>query len=88
MINRLKLIVAMSFISIAVVWPTLANASSMRCGTHLITAGMRDSPGMYEVLKRCGEPTARYGDTWIYQRSSSITKKVTFSSNGQLRSIE
>lgn len=86
MTSKLKLISAAFFFSIVVTQPVLAN--SMRCGTHIITAGMRDSPGKYEVLKRCGEPKANYGNTWVYEKSSSVTHVVTFSSNGQIRSID
>ena len=86
MTSKLKLIIAAFFFSIVVAQPVLA--SSMRCGTHIITAGMRDSPGKYEVLKRCGEPKARYGNTWVYERSSSVTRAVRFGDNGQIWSIE
>jgi hypothetical protein len=72
MTSKLKLIIATFLFSIIIVEPVLAN--SMRCGTHIITAGMRDSPGMYEVMKRCGEPKARYGNTWVYEKSSSVTQ--------------
>ncbi len=85
MTNKLKLIIAAFLFSIIVIEPVLAN--SMRCGTHIITASMRDSPGMYEVLKRCGEPDARYGKTWIYEKSSSVTRVVKFTSDGQILSI-
>ena len=85
MTNKLKLIIAAFLFSIIVVEPVLAN--SMRCGTHIITASMRDSPGMYEVLKRCGEPDARYGKTWVYEKSSSVTRVVKFTSDGQILSI-
>jgi len=54
MFNKLKFISASFIVSITMIWPTLASASSMRCGTHLITASMANSPGKYEVLKRCG----------------------------------
>lgn len=83
--NMTKTIVAAILFTIAI---DSAMARSMRCGTHVITTGLRSSPGMYEVLKRCGEPKARYGNTWIYERSSSVTRVVTFSSNGQIKSIE
>ncbi len=86
MTNKLKLIIAAFILSIIIIEPALAN--SMRCGTHIITASMRDSPGMYEVLKRCGEPKARYGDTWVYEKSSSVSKVVRFTSDGQIKSIE
>ena len=86
MISKLKLIIATFLFSIIIVEPVLAN--SMRCGTHIITAGLQESPGKYEVLKRCGEPKARYGNTWIYEKSSSVTRAVRFGDNGQIWSIE
>jgi hypothetical protein len=64
-----------------------AQASSIRCGTHVLTAGMRNSPGQYEVLKRCGEPDVRLGNTWIYERGS-VSRQITFSSNGQINTID
>ncbi len=65
-----------------------AAASSMRCGTHIISSGQGNSPGQYEVLKRCGEPTFRQGDTWIYEKSSSVSRKIRFDRNGNIKSIE
>ena len=65
----------------------VAAAGSMRCGTHIISSGQGNSPGMYEVLKRCGEPTARQGNTWIYERSSSVSRQVRFDSNGVIIEI-
>jgi hypothetical protein len=64
-----------------------AAASSMRCGTHIISSGQGNSPGQYEVLKRCGEPTFRQGDTWIYERSSSVSRKIRFDRNGDILEI-
>lgn len=64
-----------------------ASASSLRCGTHIISSGQSNSPGQYEVLKRCGEPDARQGDTWIYERSSSVVKQVRFDRNGRIIEI-
>ena len=64
-----------------------ASASSMRCGTHVISSGQGNSPGQYEVLKRCGEPTFRQGDTWIYERSSSVARKIRFDKNGDILEI-
>ena len=65
----------------------MAVAGSMRCGTHIISSGQNNSPGQYEVLKRCGEPDARQGDTWIYERSSSVTKQIRFDGNGRIIEI-
>jgi len=65
-----------------------ANAGSMRCGTHIISSGQNNSPGMYEVLKRCGEPTFRQGNTWIYEKSSSVSTKIRFDRNGNILDID
>jgi len=65
-----------------------ASASSMRCGTHIISSGQGNSPGQYEVLKRCGEPTYRQGNTWIYERSSSVSNKIRFDRNGVILDIQ
>ncbi len=85
MTNKIKLIIASVFVSIFLSQAALAG--TMRCGTHLVTGGDRDSPGQYEVLKRCGEPTERYGDTWVYQKRGA-THVLRFSSEGQLRYIQ
>jgi hypothetical protein len=65
-----------------------AAASSMKCGTHIISSGQSNSPGQYEVLKRCGEPTFRQGNTWIYEKSSSVSKKIRFDRNGNIVDIQ
>ena len=59
---------------------------AMRCGTHLIGAGERSGNGKYEVLKKCGEPKARDGDSWIYEKYGN-TYVVTFDSAGRTSSI-
>ena len=53
----------------ALVLPEPAAASYLRCGNHIIEDGGRRGPGKYEVLQKCGEPTGRFGDTWIYDRA-------------------
>lgn len=68
----------------------LAHASdrSMRCGRNLIYAGGgKDSAGMYEVLKKCGEPEAKMGDTWIYIQGN-MRRILTFRPDGRLQRIE
>ena len=62
-----------------------AQASSMRCGTQLIQSG-RD--GVYEVLKKCGEPTARLGYTWIYESPGKRKRVLRFDGTGALRDIK
>ena len=85
MIKKLTLIIAALFISIFMMESAMA-IGSMSCGTHIITADSRNPSGKYDVLKRCGEPTTRYGDTWIYKKGS-VTNTLDFNSNGQLRRI-
>lgn len=86
MTKKITLIIAALFISTVITESALARGS-MRCGTHMITSDPAGPSGKYEVLKRCGDPTERYGDTWIYKRGS-VTHTLEFSSNGQLRNIQ
>ena len=85
MTNKLKLIIASVVLCAIAGNPALAN--SMRCGTHLITGGDTGSPGKYEILKRCGEPTARYGNTWVYKKRG-VANVLRFTSEGQLNYIQ
>ena len=64
-----------------------ALAESMRCGTHLISTGGLHGPGKYEVLKKCGEPTVRSGDTWIYDMPGGKKYVVVFDAAGYLARI-
>ena len=67
---------------------SMASDRSIRCGTHLIYAGGgKDSASMYEVLKKCGEPEAKSGNTWIYVQGS-MDRVLTFSYEGRLQRIE
>ncbi len=67
---------------------SMASDRSMRCGTYLIYAGGgKDSAGMYEVLKKCGEPEAKSGNTWIYVQGS-MRRILTFNYQGRLQRIE
>ncbi len=68
--------------------PVYASDKSMRCGRHLIVAGgNRDSALMYEVLKKCGEPEAKQGNTWIYTQGN-MQRILTFNFESRLQRIE
>jgi hypothetical protein len=82
MSRKIKTLLAVAALSIAVAEPALA----MRCGTHVISSGQQNSPGKYEVLKRCGEPTERYGNTWIYKKGS-VNRELRFDEQGRLLDI-
>jgi len=62
-------------------------AGSMRCGWHIISDGGRNGPGTYEVLKRCGEPTDRQGNTWVYERANKKRYVIDFDDSGEIASI-
>jgi hypothetical protein len=60
---------------------------SIRCGSHIISAGERQNTKKYEVLKKCGEPTIRQGDTWIYELSGQTRRVVVFDAGGRVMRI-
>lgn len=64
-----------------------ASAGSIQCGQSYIQDGERRPAGKYEVLKKCGEPTYRQGNVWIYERGGT-TKTITFDDSGHVNSIE
>ena len=86
MIYKSKWIVV-SVILLSILLMETALAGSMRCGTHLITTGGLHGPGKYEVLKKCGEPTVRSGDTWIYDKPGGVKYVVVFDASGYLARI-
>ncbi|MGI9329767.1 MAG: DUF2845 domain-containing protein [Gammaproteobacteria bacterium] len=65
-----------------------AFAASMRCGTHIVSDSQRNGMGKYEVLKRCGEPTERFGNTWVYDRPGQFKRTLRFAPDGRLSKIE
>ena len=62
-------------------------AGSIRCGQHTITDTSRHGGDMYEVLKRCGEPSFRQGNTWVYAKGK-VHGEITFNNNGSIRIIK
>lgn len=63
-------------------------SGSMRCGTHVVSPAGRHGPGKYEVLKKCGEPTARVGDTWIYEKAGGAKRELRFDASGNLTRVQ
>jgi len=86
MTTTFKLILVSLLLAAGAIQP--AAAGSMRCGTHIISSLQGDSPGQYEVLKRCGPPTYRQGDTWVYEKSSSVSTKIRFDRQGNILQID
>ena len=79
--------IAASTALLSIFFMQTALADSMRCGTHLLSTGGRPGPGKYEVLKKCGEPTTRSGDTWIYDKPGGKKYVVVFDAAGYLARI-
>lgn len=65
-------------------WVESGFAAYMNCGVHIIEDGRRDAPGKYEVLKKCGEPTFRSGNTWVYEAKG---RTLHFDDSGRLTAI-
>jgi hypothetical protein len=66
----------------------MAADRSMRCGGQIIySGGGKTSAGMYEVLKKCGEPEVKDGNNWIYTQGSMV-RTLTFNYEGRLAVIE
>jgi hypothetical protein len=86
MIHKSLLIIAAAILTTFTLEPAFASGS-MRCGSHVISAGGRHGPGQYEVLKKCGEPTARSGNTWVYDKSGS-KHVVKFNDSGFIARID
>lgn len=55
--------------------PKPVSAASMRCGADIVNVG---DPELV-VLQKCGPPTYKQGDQWIYDRGAgSFLKIVVF----------
>ncbi len=81
-------VMAAGLILALVAMQSIASDRSMRCGTYLIHAGGgKDSAGMYEVLKNCGEPEVKNGNTWIYLQGN-MRRILKFNFEGRLLQIE
>jgi hypothetical protein len=39
------------------------------------------------VIKKCGQPTERFGNTWIYDKPGQTRQVLRFNDSGQLMSI-
>jgi hypothetical protein len=87
MIHKSLLIIAAALLSTLTLEPAFASGS-MRCGQHVISGGGRHGPGQYEVLMKCGEPTERIGNTWIYESPGQRRRIVRFNDNGMLTRVD
>ena len=86
MTRKSKLIVASVFLLTLMLKPAVAG--SVRCGSHIISSGERHGTDKYEVLKKCGEPAVRAGNTWIYEKPGGKKSVLVFDASGKLSRIE
>jgi hypothetical protein len=61
------------------------SGTSVRCGKWIVESGVGLSN--YAVLKKCGEPTFRDGNRWIYNESSRKFTKILVFHEGKLEFI-
>ena len=61
-----------------------ARADSFRCDTRLVDVGA----SVYELLDWCGEPSARDGNMWIYDRGPDKLKIIVKVGEGKVRLIQ
>jgi hypothetical protein len=66
---------------------SMALAESIQCGDETIEDGELEGPFESDVLAACGEPTARDGNNWIYERPGEATKVLHFNDSGELEEI-
>ena len=86
--TKLTFVVVLGLFMSIIAMQAVASDRSIRCGTYLIYGGGgKDSAGMYEVLKKCGEPEAKNGNNWIYVQGNMI-RVLTFNYEGRLANIE
>ena len=85
---KIAFIAALGIFLSTVAIQAVASDRSIRCGTHLIYGGGgKNSTGMYEVLKKCGEPESKNGNIWIYVQGSML-RVLTFNYEGRIATIE
>jgi len=67
-----------------------ARAGSITCGEAIITDDQLDGQVTQQILDKCGQPTSKDGDNWLYDRSDvgQGIYVLHFNDSGQLDSIE
>ena len=63
------------------------SAGVIQCGQSYIQDSERRPSGKYEVQKKCGEPTYKQGNVWVYERAGTKTV-ITFDDSGGINSIQ
>jgi hypothetical protein len=59
-------------------------ADTLQCGTNLVNVGDE----VYTLLEKCGEPTLKDGDNWIYNQGPDSLVMVVQIAEGKVQSIQ
>jgi hypothetical protein len=60
-----------------------AAADTLRCGTHLVDIGESE----LDLLQECGEPAAKSGNRWFYDRGETRLRVIVEVVNGKITNI-
>ena len=60
------------------------SAASMRCGSDIVNVGDLE----FEVLQKCGPPTYKQGNQWIYDRGPGNFLKIVVFGLGKVLFIK
>lgn len=63
-------------------------AANMQCGTQIISDDQREGQTKAEIIRLCGEPESKEGNTWYYKQPDGATFRLHFSGAGELESIQ
>jgi len=85
-ISRNLFIQALILLLMLVIFSGSASADSIRCGTNLITDGLKPGPSKIQVKRKCGEPYSESGNRWVYVKGRSVYR-LRFSDVSGLVSI-
>ena len=80
----MKLLTLSVILIVSLLFTQSALAASFRCGTKLFSSNLRIGITQYEIAKSCGEPVARKGNRWIYDRPGDGIKILVFDEGGGL----
>lgn len=77
-----------SFLTILLLifFANVAYAQSFACGQSIVETGMGTTKE--EVLEKCGPPTMKEGDRWVYENQPGQVTVILVFETGKLNQIE
>jgi hypothetical protein len=80
----MKLVRTLLMLSLGMLAMSQARSDSLRCETELVDVGDE----VYDLLKKCGEPSAKEGDKWIYDQGPGELRMIVRVADGVVQSIQ